>query len=77
MQRTRPSPICWATSAAMTSVLALELDVHLDGEVDLGQGVGGELDVDDGPGDGDDAAGGQRLGLGGLGAVVVMSVGLP
>src|SRR5580700_4241491 len=36
--------------------VALELDVELHGEVDLGNGVGGELDVDDGAGDGDDAA---------------------
>ena len=35
---------------------ALELDVHLDGVVDLGQRVGRELDVDDRAGDRDDAA---------------------
>ena len=35
---------------------ALELEVHLDGVVDLGQGVGWELDVDDRTGDGDDPA---------------------
>ena len=35
--------------------LALELDLHLDRMVDLGQGVGRELDVDDRAGDGDDA----------------------
>ena len=33
-----------------------EVEVHLDGHVDLGQRVGREFDVDDGPGDGDDAA---------------------
>ena len=46
-------------------VLAVELDVHLDGVVDLGQGVGRELHVDDGAGDGDDPAGlelGRRVG---------------
>ena len=36
--------------------LALELDVHLERGVDLGQRVGRELDVDDGAGDRDDAA---------------------
>ena len=35
--------------------LALELDLHLDGVVDLRQSVGRELDVDDRAGDGDDA----------------------
>ena len=35
--------------------LALELDVHLERVVDLGQRVGRELDVDDGAGDRDDA----------------------
>ena len=35
--------------------------------VDLGQGVRGELHVDDGAGDGDHPPGGQGLGLGGLG----------
>ena len=34
----------------------LELDGHLQRVVDLGQRVGRELDVDDGAGDGDDAA---------------------
>ncbi len=42
---------------------AFELGVHLDGEVDLGQRVGRELDVDDRAGDGDDAAVLQRLGI--------------
>ena len=36
--------------------LALELDVHLERVVDLGQRVGRELDVDDRSGDRDDAA---------------------
>ena len=36
--------------------LALELDVHLERVVDLGQRVGRELDVDDRAGDRDDAA---------------------
>ena len=36
--------------------VALEHDVDLDGAVDLGEGVGRELHVDDGPGDGHDAA---------------------
>ena len=36
--------------------LPVELDLHLDGRVDLGQGVGRELDVDDRAGDGDDPA---------------------
>ena len=36
--------------------LTLELGFHLEREVDLGQGVGGELDVDHRAGDGDDAA---------------------
>ena len=35
--------------------LALELDVHLERVVDLGERVGRELHVDDGAGDGDDA----------------------
>ena len=42
--------------------LPVELEVHLDGVVDLGQGVGRELDVDDRAGDGDDPAVGQRAG---------------
>jgi peptide chain release factor 1 len=40
----------------------VELDGEFDGVVDLGQRVGRELDVDDGPGDGDDPAVGQRSG---------------
>ena len=36
--------------------LAFELDLHLDGAVDLGYAVGRELDVDDRAGDGDHAA---------------------
>ena len=56
MQRTRPSPICWATSAVTVNFVAVELEVHLDGVVDLGQGVRRELDVDDRAGDGDDPA---------------------
>ena len=44
-------------------LLALELDVDLDGAVDLGQGVGRELDVDDRAGDGHHPSGGQGLGL--------------
>ena len=43
--------------------LALELGVHLELGVDLGQGVGRELDVDDGAGDRDDASF-LELGLG-------------
>ena len=40
---------------------ALEVQVDLDGVVDLGEGVGRELDVDDRTGDGDDAALFERL----------------
>ena len=47
--------------------LALELDVHLEREVDLGQRVGRELDVDDRAGDRDDATVLQRRSLGGVG----------
>ena len=54
--RTRLSPICWATSATTVTVVAVELDVELEGGVDLGQGAAGELHVDHGAGDGDDAA---------------------
>ena len=58
--------------------LAVELDVELDGEVDLGQGVRRELDVDDRAGDGDDPAffsrGPPPVALG---AVVVIWVKLP
>ena len=56
MQRTRPSPICWATSAVTCDEVPVELDGELDGVVDLGQGVRRELHVDDGAGDGDDPA---------------------
>jgi peptide chain release factor 1 len=35
--------------------LPLELDLHIDGGVDLGEGVGRELHIDDRAGDGDDA----------------------
>ena len=41
--------------------------VHLDGVVDLGQRVLGELDVDHGAGDGHDAARLELAGLGGGG----------
>ena len=54
MARTRPSPICCATSAVTVIVVALELDVHLEREVDLRQRVGRELDVDDRADDRDD-----------------------
>ena len=67
MARTRLSPICCATSAVMVIVVALELGVHLDGHVDLGQAVGRELDVDDRSGDRDDAAVLQVLRTGGIG----------
>ena len=40
----------------MVTGLPSTLDVDLDGEVDLGQRAAGELDVDHGAGDGDDAA---------------------
>ena len=63
MARTRPSPICWATSARTSDVVALDGDRHLEGGVDLGQGAAGELDVDDRAGDGDDPAVLQLLGL--------------
>ncbi len=45
--------------------LAFEHDVDFDRAVDLGQGVGRELHVDDRPGDGHHPAGGQRGGLAG------------
>ena len=67
MQRTRPSPICWATSAVMTHLGPVDDEAHLDGHVDLGQGVRRELDVDDRAGDRDDAAVLEVLGLGGVG----------
>src|SRR5579864_4781319 len=40
---------------------AFEHEVHLDGHVGLGQGVGREFDVDDRPGDGDHASVGAGL----------------
>ena len=40
-------------------LVVLELDVDLDGHVDLGQGVGWELHVDDRAGDGHHPSGGQ------------------
>src|ERR1019366_4014395 len=48
-------------------LVALELAVHLDGAVDLRQGVGRELHVDDRSGDGHHPAGGQRAGFAVLG----------
>ena len=54
MARTRLSPMCWATSAVITRSLPSSSTVIVTRVVDLGQGVGGELDVDDGAGDGDD-----------------------
>ena len=39
-QRTRPSPICCATSAVTVTLRAFEVEVHLDGHVDLGQARG-------------------------------------
>ena len=54
---------------------ALELEVHLDGHVDLGQRVRRELDVDDRPGDGDHPPLGAVpvVAGGGLGDSVVLS----
>ncbi len=46
---------------------ALEGHVHLDGAVDLGQGVGRELDVDDRSGDGHHPPRGEAVGVGGGG----------
>ncbi len=55
-------------------LLAVEHEVHLDGEVDLGKRVRRELRVDDGTGDGHDAALVQRLPVrcDAAGAVVVV-----
>ena len=48
MQRTRPSPICWATSAVMTNARFRRRSSSISsGRVDLGQCVRRELDVDD------------------------------
>ena len=59
-------------------LVALEGHVHLDGAVDLGQGVGRELDVDDRSGDGHHPPGGRLSSDSvGWGAVVVMMVCFP
>ena len=47
MARTRLSPRCWATSRVSVRVLLAQGDVDVQGVVDLGHRLGGELDVHD------------------------------
>ena len=68
MARTMLSPMCWATSRVSVrlpspSLAVVEVDVDVQGVVELRHRVDGELDVDDGAGDaGDPADAGRGLG---------------
>ena len=62
MQRTRPSPICCATSAVTVTFSPSSSRSISTAMLISGKRVRRELDVDDGPGDRDDPAFGQRLG---------------
>ena len=63
MARTRPCAELLRDLGQDDDRLAVDLDRQLDRVVDLGEGVVGELDVDDRAGDGDDPAV-LQLGLG-------------
>ena len=56
MARTRESPICWATSARTATLSPSTVMVSSRAVLMAGTASGGELDVDDRAGDGDDAA---------------------
>ena len=56
MARTRLSPSCWATSASTMTGLPSTCTVNSSAVLSFGQRAAGELDVDHGAGDADDAA---------------------